>query len=60
MIFSFYLSYQDNVVTIPHDIITTIDFNFHAENKSDFAANRFCSILDSRGVKQHVTGPTHK
>ena len=35
------------------------DFNIHVDTMSDSLAARFCDIIDSMGLKQHVTGPTH-
>ena len=35
------------------------DFNFHVQNTGDFYAKKFCSLVNSKGFKQHVSEPTH-
>ena len=36
------------------------DFNFHMESSNDAFASAFSDLLDSAGLRQHVTGPTHR
>ena len=36
------------------------DFNIHVDNPKDSGTIEFNNILDSYGLTQHVTGPTHK
>ena len=36
------------------------DFNIHVDNIYDSDAIKFSDLLESFGLKQHVTGPTHK
>ena len=52
--------YLDNIAIIPYDVIITGDLNFHVDIKSDVEARRFCSILNSHGLTQHVNSATHK
>ena len=44
---------------IAHDANHMIagDFNFHIDNRSDREALTFCELLESTGLKQHVSGP---
>ncbi|XP_058637889.1 uncharacterized protein LOC131544010 [Onychostoma macrolepis] len=35
------------------------DFNIHVDNEKDSLGSAFIDILNSIGVKQHVSGPTH-
>ena len=45
---------MDSIVTIAHDNIITGHLNFHIDNKFDVDTSKFCSILDCRGLKQHI------
>ena len=46
--------YLYSISITPCNIIITGDLNFHADIKSDVEACRFCSILESHGLNQHV------
>ncbi len=35
------------------------DFKIHVDNEKDLLGSAFIDILNSIGVKQHVSGPTH-
>ncbi len=35
------------------------DFNIHVDNEKDALGSTFIDILNSIGVRQHVSGPTH-
>ncbi len=35
------------------------DFNIHVDNEKDVLGSAFIDILNSIGVRQHVSGPTH-
>ena len=52
--------YLNNIGTVPYDVIITGDLNFHVDIKSDVETRRFCSILDSHRLIQHVNSTTHK
>ena len=45
----------DELTFITHDIVIKGDLNFHLDNKSN-SAKLFNSILESHGLRQHVTG----
>ena len=51
--------YLDNVVMIPHIVITS-EFNFYVDNNCVVDASRFCSVLDCCALVQHITDSTHK
>lgn len=36
------------------------DFNIHVDNAGDTDAIKFIDLLESYGLQQHVTSPTHK
>ncbi len=38
---------------------TPQDFNIHVDNEKDALGSKFIDILNSIGVRQHVSGPTH-
>ena len=42
------------------DLLLVEDFNFHLEDSMDYDAKRFLTLLNSFGLIQHVTTPTHK
>ncbi len=35
------------------------DFNIHVDNEKDALGSAFIEIMDSIGVRQHLSGPTH-
>ncbi len=35
------------------------DFNIHVDNENDALGSAFLDILNSIGIRQHVSGPTH-
>lgn len=45
---------------ITHDSVITGDFNFHLYYKSASYGRLFNSILESHGLRQHVTGAIHQ
>ncbi len=49
----------EELAVYPSDFIIMGDFNIHIDNMSDSLSSHFCDILDSMGLRQHVTGPTH-
>ncbi len=40
-------------------LIVDINFNIHVDNEKDALGSAFIDILNSIGVRQHVSGPTH-
>ena len=47
------------IITKYDRIIVNGDINIHVNNWSDPKATKFLKILDSLGLNQHVTGPSH-
>ncbi len=52
--------YFDSVVLCNEKLLIMGDFNLHVEDKSDFYGKEFCAVLDSYGLINHVTVPTHE
>ena len=52
-------SYLESIILTPESLLLTGDFNFHVDIDDDPNAKLFQELLDSMGLKQHVTGPTH-
>ncbi len=52
--------YFDSVVLCDEKLLMMGDFNLHVEDKSDFYGKEFCDVLDSYGLFNHVTVPTHE
>ena len=50
---------MEQFLFLPGRLLITGDFNIHFENNSDSDAMKFADILDSLGLIQHVTCPTH-
>ena len=50
---------MEQFLLLPGRLLITGDFNIHFENNSDSDAMKFADILDSLGLIQHVTCPTH-
>ncbi len=45
---------------LPADKVLIVgDFNIHVDNEKDSLGSASIDILNSIGVKQHVSGPTH-
>ncbi len=40
-------------------VLIVVDFNIHVDNEKDALGSAFLDILNSIGVGQHVSGPTH-
>jgi len=55
--FAYFLS--DLLVNVDKAIIVG-DFNIHVDNKNDALGAAFTYLLNSFGVKQNVSGPTHR
>jgi len=58
--FEEWLSYLDGHSTYSQETILVGDLNFHLDIPDNPDARHFLQGLESRGLKQHVVGPTHK
>jgi Reverse transcriptase (RNA-dependent DNA polymerase)/Endonuclease/Exonuclease/phosphatase family len=52
-------SLLQDLVTSPSELIITGDFNFHVDNPLCAPANKFLSLLDTTGLTQLISFPTH-
>ncbi len=41
------------------DKVLIVNFNIHVDNEKDALGSAFLDILNSTGVRQHVSGPVH-
>ena len=51
--------YLDDVLQKGGKPIICGDFNFHVEDKLDLVAQKFLSLIKSKGFHQHINKPTH-
>ena len=51
---------MESITLTPEPLIITSDFNIHVNNTNDSDACEFLELVASRGLKQHVIGPTHE
>ncbi len=54
--FSDFLS---ELVLAADKVLIVGDFNIHVDNEKDTLRSAFMDILNSIGVRQHMSGPTH-
>ena len=54
-----FTAYLESTVLIKKPVIIMGDFNLHVDDPSDTEAKKFCDMLDSLGLEQHVKHPTH-
>ena len=52
--------YLESAVLSKENLLISGDLNIHVDNIHDSDAIKFSDLLESFGLKQHVTGPTHK
>ena len=50
----------ESIAVLPGKLLMTGDFNVHVDDKEDREAAAFSYLLQSFGLCQHITGPTHK
>ena len=60
MFFTEFSEYLESAVLSKENLLISGDFNIHVDNIHDSDAIKFSDLLESFGLKQHVTGPTHK
>lgn len=51
--------FTSELVLAADQILIVGDFNIHVDNEKDALGSAFIDILNSIGVRQHVSGPTH-
>ena len=52
-------SYLESIILSTKPILISGNFNLHVDEDGDAVAGNFLDILESMGLQQHVTGPTH-
>lgn len=53
-------AFMETIILVPEPLITVGDFNIHVDCSDDCNdASNFLDLLESFGLTQHVTGPTH-
>ena len=60
MFFEEFSTLLENLIDTPEYLLLMGDFNFHMDVPSDPDTSRFSDLLESAGLKQSVTGPTHR
>ncbi len=51
--------FLSELVLAADKVLIVGDFNIHVDNEKDALGSAFVDILNSNGVRQHVSGPTH-
>ena len=51
--------FTSELVLAADKVLIVGDFNIHVDNEKDVLGSAFIDILNSIGVRQHVSGPTH-
>ncbi len=54
-----FADFLSELVLAADKVLIVGDFNIHVDNEKDLLGSAFIDILNSIGVKQHVSGPTH-
>ena len=60
---TFFSEFADNLVSIVlcrEQLLLSGDFNIHVDNALNADCKKLTDLLESYGLQQHVTGPTHK
>jgi len=60
VLFTEFSKYLESTVLSEENLLISGYFNIHVDNIHDSDAIKFSDLLESFGLKQHVTGPTHK
>ena len=59
LFFEEFSTYVESIVISTGRLLISGDFNFHVESTDDTNAKRFCELLETFGLTQHVACPTH-
>ncbi|XP_073690777.1 uncharacterized protein [Garra rufa] len=54
-----FADFLSELVLAADKVLIVGDFNIHVDNEKDALGTEFLDILNSIGVRQHVSGPTH-
>ncbi len=55
-----YTDFLSDILANIDKVLIVGDFNIHVDNRNDALGLAFTDLLNSFGVKQNVTGPTHR
>ena len=58
--FSELADYLESIVLCQEQLLISGDFNIHVDDTEDTDAIKLIDLLESYGLQQHVTSPTHK
>ena len=58
--FEEFAAYLETTLLIPDRLLIAGDLNFRIDCVEDRDASSFCDMLESMGLQQHVSGPTHR
>ena len=58
--FKEFAAYLETTLLIPDRLLIAGDLNFRIDCVEDRDASSFCDMLESMGLQQHVSGPTHR
>jgi exonuclease III len=59
LFFEAFSTYLEHIVISTERLLISGDFNFHVESTDDTNVKRFCELLETFGLTQHVACPTH-
>ncbi len=54
-----FVDFLSELVLAADKVLIVGDFNIHVDNEKDTLGSAFIDILNSIGVRQHMSGPTH-
>ncbi len=54
-----FADFLSELVLAADKVLIVGDFNIHVDNEKDALGSAFIDILNSIGVRQHISGPTH-
>ncbi len=54
-----FADFLSELVLAADKVLIVADFNIHVDNEKDPLGSAFIDILNSIGIRQHVSGPTH-
>ena len=57
--FQEFSAFLETTVLCPEVLLVSGDFNFHLDDSSDADVRKFMELMDTFGLLQHITTPTH-
>ena len=59
MFFTEFSILLEDLITSPHQLLLSGDFNFHVDDASNLNAMKVLDLITSADLRQHINGPTH-